>query len=433
MKKNLFVIIATLCFMFIPQVVSAENPSFWIYDTTNTTELTTNIPFQVSVGGIPTEPIKWVSLDEKVCTVDNNGLITPVSDGSCIITATAGNDSGFKAFVINAFGKLQKEVNDYLNVIPDTINLDVIEDIEVVNDEIFEFDIQYSYDYLYNYIYENYTSVLGNDVNISFDKIENSNKYKFDIVKYFYYDTNDSQYYVGGVNSTINKEVVVNFATGNEKDKKEVIKEVNKTKDIYNVYINDMIVNQSTFSDNILFKNAEIHKEIGKDIELKFDARAGDDTPGQAAALGFVSFGKNGVFYATKNIEFYQVLKTPALKGDKVKALKEYIDKNLLKDNQEADVEETEYDRDGKPVYKITIKSKENNSLISMLLSPFIMKVKADDSNVIYTTIEEDTSINSSSNNVSSPGTGDLGLTYILLLLISSVSVVVLSKKVRHN
>ena len=139
MRKNLFMMIITLCFMLVPSVVSAEDSSFWIYDTNNTTELTTKTPLQISVTGEPTETIKWETTDEKVCTVDNNGLVTPVGDGVCVVIATAGKDSHFKAFVVNAFGTLQKEVNDYLSVIPDTINLDVIEDIEVVkaiNDEI---------------------------------------------------------------------------------------------------------------------------------------------------------------------------------------------------------------------------------------------------------------------------------------------------------
>ena len=72
-----------------------------------------------------------------------------------------------------------------------------------------------------------------------------------------------------------------------------------------------------------------------------------------------------------------------------------------------------------------------------MLLSPFVMKVKAASSYTVYTTIDEnanyvyDITTNNSSNKVSSPGTGDLGLIYISLLLISSVGVVVFSKKVR--
>ncbi len=431
MKKNLFMMFITLCFMFVPSFVSAETVNNFRLDTWQHKFIDTT---PKKVGAIKivdgyeigeySDTIEWKSSDVSVATVTSDGTITPIGDGVCVITATVGDEVEEVTITVTAFNTLIPSLNAILDTVPNSINLDVVENMKLKR---FPEGYDYISDYIYNYLYENYST---DDIEISIENFEN-NSVNVKSSKGFW----NLGHYFEPVYSSNQKLVTVNYAAGNEEDKRTVETALDKVKENYNVYINDFI-SDGEFSDELIFNNSSIQKDLGSDIMIKSDFRMGDDEPGKAVRGGMLVLGKNNVYYgAIDKVVFYQVLETPTLSGNKVEALKEFVEKHLLKDNQTVIVEKTDDTFDDKIIYKITIKEKSSNSLVSMLLSPFVMKVKADSSYTVYTTIDEnanyvyDTTTNNTIEN--SPKTGDLGLVYISLLLISSVGVVVLSKKAR--
>ena len=435
MNKKIFGVLVVLCTMIFPVLVSAEENWFDIMNISPV--ITSNSPVQLGISGEPSGEITWETSDVNVCTVTNTGLVTPKSDGGCIVSANDGINEKHTYFTINVFGTIQKEVNDFLDTIPSTINLDVTKDIQVHDTHMGEVIDGFALEYLYSYIFENYTK--DEDISISLDCDENYIcKVKTSKVISAFYN-GEMHYAFNSIDSTKTKTITANFKTVNGADKTAVMDALDRIKDQYDVYVNESIGNQSTFSDNILFKKAAIHNDVGSGISLKFDARAGDDTPGQAVADGFVTVGKNGAYYVAKTVKFYQILKTPELKGNKETALKEYIEKYLLKSNQKAEVEKTDMKENDKTIYKITISEKPQNNLISMLFSPFFMKVKADSSYTIYTAIEEDanmvleTNNNSNTSNIKPPKTFDPINTYLSLLLISGGGIMISLKKYKES
>lgn len=429
MKKNfLSLVLLFIVLVVCPLVVHAQS-NFWVDLSNYQIELTTTDDFIIPIKGETDGELKWVSFDESVLTVEN-GVVTPVSDGAGMVIVSDDVREFKLQFLVTAFGEEQGKLDSYVNnYIPDNVTIDIPRKLDLIDIEDGMYTID---DILFGYVYKNFQIPNDYDASFSIDCNEDKSNCEISASKVFMIEHGDTNYYVGMVASNVRKKVTINYVDVTEEERQEVKNALSNTKDVYKVYINDIIQDKVNYVDDLLLNKSTIRKDMGPGIDLLFDSRAGSFEPGNAAALGFVLAGKNGVYSAVKEIHFYQVLSVPILKGDKEEALKDFIEKNLLNENQEVEVKMTDEKEFDQPIYEITISTKKEQNLLSMLFSPFFLNVYADDSYTIATTIEEDPNYMSITN-TTNPDTSDHIGVYVVTFVAATLGLGLVTYKFKKR
>lgn len=422
-------------------------------------------PYQINYEG-DFAGLKFTSnTGDEVATVSESGLVTPKSDGIIIIHVYCkdGYDAKCNSHIYSAkyqiailvnkdktyetefnkikeeFDKIQKALNDSINTFDTSdLNLDFVEDlmtqtITFTDDEdnsVTGYFDNFGEDFIYYYMPKYETGL-----NESFITKYIDNKFEIQISRYqVQYDFSGRTYYFPGVKS-IKKNININFAKGNEKDKQEVLEFAKKVPINNKSYINPEINKTDTIEDIITrqFTNsdtAKLMKEAG--INSFIDFRRGDDSPMSAFAAGQIVLGKNGVYYTAQEFKIWSTLKLPRNKDLTImENIKNYFEKNI-KGNYDVRVEEVS---DG--IYRTYMTEKEQLSWFDKISNLIIPRVYAEETEKMVTfaveevdvPIEATTSVKTNNPKTSGP---DL-MVYVGVAIISGAGLGILLKKKKTN
>lgn len=285
--------------------------------------------------------VTLVSSNESVATVSDTGLITPIADGFTLIyveEATTDHKGHRVPVMVTKDGTIEKMLSDTLDLLT-TIKVDFVKelmsyDFLVVNDDGYEWMFEnYGLDFIQSYKYKPETP---ENVDFNYDCGETSCEV---YTQYFVpYEFFEGCHYMQGPKSTT-KTVQIEFANGNEEDKKFVNDFAKSLDTTYCSYINANPYEK--FDMDKLIDNASFHsvfKQFGIDYEL--DIRKGDDSPESAMLGGHIVLGKNGVYYTVNQIDIYRTLKVPTKENmSLIEMITKYFEDYVLKSGEKVRVE----------------------------------------------------------------------------------------------
>lgn len=385
--------------------------------------------------------LKFKSYDEDIFVINNEGVITAKKDGVGLLRIKDDLREEDIFIMITAYGTIYKELEEHLNSLGDSISYDFVKDFVIYNKEGAESNWIVG-DYIYNGV-----SDIENNIYVELDADFENDTVKVTPSKSFQYNMPDGEsIYWQSIKYNRTKELKMTFANSNEKNA-AFIKEFSKdVKEKYNSILNetyaDMFSTDNLNNQELMLKATSLYKKI-KDagLDYKIDARKGDNTPGQAMYGAFIMLGKNGVYYGAVEVEIYQVLLIPTIKNNKnlIDAIKEYFEEKLLNDDEKVEIEKIEDN-----TYRAIISKKNNSTLLSLISNFLLPRVFAEDKKVVEFTVEqtdeeiktdkEDVKVDNKVDNIEkTPATGDMIYNYLLLGIISLISIKYLLKKLKHN
>lgn len=433
MKKILFMLIAFVCFNLSTNAITINRDDFyngvWEIEDTNSEY---KVPVVISEGTVTYE-----SGDTSILTVSTDGVVTPLKDGVTEIIVKDDFSEQIIDVVVTAFGEIDKMYEDNYKKIPSTMKFDFVKDYTNFGDN----EQMNFIDSVYMAFYE----YLPNDISVSLDFAQDEESAEVRLNKVWYLNSDDGYRIVENQADTT-KNVSFEYAPFKADEQKKVAEGIKNIKSKYNSYLNEtyakMFDTSNTNNQKLMLDATTIFKDFdSKKIMYNMDARAGDNTPGQAAFMGYMHFGINGVYYGFKEVEVVQVLRIPTLKkGEKMEdAIKNFFEKYLLTDKEQVKVEKGDED-----TYVATVSEKQNNSPLAMLLNFFIPNVYADDEKVMEFTVEEsdedfdkttnlDNVVGDATATPATPKTADNIVIYSLLGVFALAGTAVVTRRLRNN
>lgn len=418
-----------ISFMFItcfPKAINMENQSVRIMLDDSTVTLGIKDVCGVNV---------CVSSNNAVATADSLGVVTPVGDGTAVISCTdealdgcpmRGGNTITANVVVNKNGTLNADAQTFINGLT---KVDV-PFISALHDKVFIKPFgQHEYgselldealtalipaDKRTSYVIER-SEITANSVNIKVKKLMTVGQSNISL-------------------ATTSKTLPINYKNVVDTELAAINQAKAKIKPKYYAYLNDLYEDMLETSDasfrDILIEASEFKSDLGNDaIEYEIDARNGDNSPYNAMFGGYMRLKINDTLYDVVEIEFHKAFKIPKVKqGETVEeVVKKYFEDHLIGSNEKVEVEYIEPESpDGEGFYRATVTPKSNASLMGMISNLLLPKLNAADEKVVSFEVVQDEAMV-----LPNPNTSDNSRIYIGFLIISSVVLLAVALKTK--